>query len=495
MPRTPARPGSAGRDPAGTMKLMLAATLVLAAGCAHGYTGLRGAAGTSPAPNVPWSPSPEALAPMPKMPTRTIPPEILAGVTHLSLAQVADIALRNSTQTQQAWDNARAAAAAYGAEKGTWYPEADVTADYSGVKSLPSGDTPATPSRSYGPTLNVSWLLFNFGGRAASVAETRDALEAADWTHNASIQNVILQVEQAYFGYTSTRALVAAEQSSLKDAQANLDAAQARHDAGLGTIADVLQAKTALSQEQLTLETLEGQIETTRGALATAMGLSADTQFDVELSEGPPPTESMETIDRCLEQAEASRPDLAAARAQADRAAAEVRRTKAALWPTFSVGGSVGRAYMNSPDRPANTWSTLAEMQWPIFTGFSNLYDVKQARALADASEASFQGAQQAVALQVWTSYYLLKTAQQRLATSADLFASATQNRDVAAGRYQTGVGTILDLLSAQAALEVARATQVEARADWDVALAQLAHDTGTLGPVPVSGIQKEGGK
>ena len=53
----------------------------------------------------------------------------------------------------------------------------------------------------------------------------------------------------------------------------------------------------------------------------------------------------------------------------------------------------------------------------------------------------------------------------------------------VALARYQAGVGTILDLLAAQAALEGARAQMIQARSDWYVSLAQLAHDTGTLSP------------
>jgi outer membrane protein TolC len=61
------------------------------------------------------------------------------------------------------------------------------------------------------------------------------------------------------------------------------------------------------------------------------------------------------------------------------------------------------------------------------------------------------------------------------------LLASAQQSEEVALGRYRAGVGTVLDLLSAQSALANARAQQVQARWIWQSALAQLAHDTGVL--------------
>jgi outer membrane protein len=54
----------------------------------------------------------------------------------------------------------------------------------------------------------------------------------------------------------------------------------------------------------------------------------------------------------------------------------------------------------------------------------------------------------------------------------------------VALGRYKEGVGTIIDLLNAQAALATARSQEILARSGWFVALAQLAYDTGTTAPL-----------
>ena len=76
-----------------------------------------------------------------------------------------------------------------------------------------------------------------------------------------------------------------------------------------------------------------------------------------------------------------------------------------------------------------------------------------------------------------------LRTAATRVATANELLASATQSQDVAQGRYRAGVGSILDLLTAQAALADARAQQVQARWVWYASLATLARDVGLLGP------------
>src|SRR5205823_10570543 len=94
------------------------------------------------------------------------------------------------------------------------------------VKTAATAGRVSVQQQLYGPTLNASWLLFDFGTRSGSVAGAREALLAADWTHNAVIQDVVLQVETAYFQYHATKALLAAQQTTLKEAQTNLAAAR-----------------------------------------------------------------------------------------------------------------------------------------------------------------------------------------------------------------------------------------------------------------------------
>jgi len=62
-----------------------------------------------------------------------------------------------------------------------------------------------------------------------------------------------------------------------------------------------------------------------------------------------------------------------------------------------------------------------------------------------------------------------------------ELLTSAQQSSDVALGRYREGVGTIVDVLLARSALATARGEEIQARWEWHTALAQLAHDVGTL--------------
>jgi len=81
----------------------------------------------------------------------------------------------------------------------------------------------------------------------------------------------------------------------------------------------------------------------------------------------------------------------------------------------------------------------------------------------------------------VYTAYYDLQTAAQQVRTSDELLESATASVRAARARYTGGVGSIVDLLTAQAALADARAQQAQSRWTWAQALARLSHASGTL--------------
>jgi outer membrane protein TolC len=415
--------------------------------------------------------------------TEAIPPDIVREAQGYTLSQLLDLALRNSPITRGAWAAARSAAAAHGIDRGEYYPSVEIDAYANRAKSLVS-ERASSVQTSYGASVLLDYLLFDLGGRSARVEESRQALIAADWLHNASIQDVALAVEQTYFLYVQAKVLLEARQADVEEARTSLDAAEQRHAAGVATIADVLQARTALSQAQLELDTVEGQIQTVRGALATAVGVPANTPIDVPpLPDDLPVGRVSRDADAMIAEAEQRRPDLAAARSLVAKAESHVTRVRSDGRLSLGFSGQAGQVGFEGADSLQDAYSAGLFLRIPVFTGFSQRYKVLQAEADAERSRASLDALEQEVIYQVWRSYYALRTAEQRQKTAADLVAAATQSNEVALGRYRAGVGSIIDLLVAQARLSSARAQQITARAEWLVALAQLAHDTGTLWP------------
>ena len=468
------------------MKRMTYRASLFAAGalvaCAPNRPSIGGRPAAPPTPDSYWIPPAGEIAALPAV-TRAAPPAPMPNLARLSLADVVDLALRNNPATRISWAQALSAADEYGAVRGALFPS--VTADVSATRSLAlsSPTRPAGERTQYGPSLGLSYLVFDFGGRGGRIDVARKTAVAASLTHNVVVQNTILATESAVFNHLGTKALRDAQQVVVQEATTNLAAAQDRHEVGLATIADVLQAKTALSQAQLALETIEGALDISRGAVAVAMGLPATTPFDVPDVVASDSVEFIsQSVDLLIATAEQARPDFAAARAQVAAAAANVRAASAANRPALLLNTTTGYTGSNSVGFSGRTYSLNLGLQLPVFTGFTNEYRAREASDELLAASARADQMRQAIMLQVLTAYSGLQTSTRRVRTAADLLASAQQSEEVALGRYREGVGSIVDLLIAQSALADARAQSIQTRWQWRQALAQLAHDVGTLG-------------
>ncbi len=439
---------------------------------------------TSPSPSRPWVPPAKVQSAQVSDTLRAkpeLPADLLENRDSWTLENIIDLTLRNNPATRATWAAARASAAALASERGAYFPQLMGTANYTRQKSSFSQQLSVEQS-TYGPSLALHFILFDFGKRWADVEEARQNLYRANWTHNATIQNVVLEVERTYYEYLYTKAARDADSADVKEAGANLDAAEERHKAGLATVADVLQARSDYAQKKLALQTVEGQIQTIRGSLATAMGLPPNIDYDIGLLPVELPVAEVSlTVDELIRVAEQHRPDLSAARAGILSAKAHTRSVQADGRPSISLDGSVSRRFYNSHDDYSNLYSEGVFLNWPFFTGFSHENDVLEARMKADLAQQDYEALKSQVDLDVWTSYYDLKTAGERITTAAEFLASADESQNVALERYRAGVGSILELLSAQTALENARAQDLQARTDWFLAIAQLAYATGRL--------------
>jgi outer membrane protein TolC len=212
------------------------------------------------------------------------------------------------------------------------------------------------------------------------------------------------------------------------------------------------------------------------------MGLPANLPYEVDSLAGLQPVAPLaDSVDALIEQAVRDRPDLAAIQAEVRQSEARITEAHGARLPSIVVTGSNGYTGVGGTTALKNSYAVTVGLQIPLFNGFAREYAERAAESQAEATRAGAQTLRQQVIAEVFSSYYVLRTATRRVETTDDLLESAERSADVALGRYREGVGSVIDLLTAEAALADARAQQVQARWIWQTALAQLARDTGQL--------------
>jgi outer membrane protein TolC len=459
------------------------------AGCSRApQPRIAGAPAAPPTASDPWRVPRGVVPPEPRAAedgaSSALPPHLAPRRGALALADIVDLALRNNPLTQLSWSQARAGAAAYGAASAAFLPTLDLLANSQYSQTTVGQTLGGTGTRRLiTPAASLSYLLLDFGGRSGTIAAARAAAVALDLTHNATLQGVALQAEGAYFNFQAQRALLTAAQISLAEADTNLSSARQRNRAGVATIADVLQAETLRAQAQLDFETVDGNLQVARGALAVAMGLPAHARYELApVSDSIPVALAAANVDTLINLALENRPDLAAARVQIEQSQAEVRVARSALLPSVVLGSNLNRPYSSQPNATGYTFGLTLGVAIPLFN-LLRPYNVMAARAQVDAFTARANVLRTQVAQQVYTSYYLLRTATQRAHSTDVLLSSAIRSEAAARARYRAGVGTILDLITAQSTLASARAQQAQSRWVWAAALAQLSFDVGVLGP------------
>lgn len=437
---------------------------------------------------------PKTTPPLPLEKNTTLDAENLnPPAKKLTLANLVNVALQINPSTQSSWEQARAAAADWAVSRGDYYPT--ISGDASGYGM--GGDS---SSGYYGTVgLSLSYLLLDFGGRAATAESARQALMAANWNHNQSIQDILRNVPQAYYTYFGNRAQVRASESDLEEALTSLKSTEQRKNAGVSTIADVLQARARVDQVRLDLVSNRGAVKISRGELATAVGWPANANFDV--AEGPdtlPLSAMTENTQTLISLALRDRSDLASARAAVKKSQAELKKAESDLWPKLVATGNVGWSGISASnlfedggsisDSGVSYYGGLS-LQIPIFEGFSLRNNVRAAEARVKASRADLRQKEESVISDVWSAFYNMQTAAQQVDSSETLLISSKESFQVSLARYRAGVADIVELLNAQSTLTSARTQRVQAQTDLFISYAELMHAIGA--ELPADGVNK----
>jgi outer membrane protein TolC len=421
-----------------------------------------------------------------------------SGTDPLTLAELIDIALQNSPATQITWAQARVAAANYALTQSGDFPELSGSFYYERIRSgSPAGSTTlgsAIPTVSnqhgvninyleqWGPQFALTYTIFDFGQLRATSEAARQALYYADFTHNRAIQTLVQTITSDYYNYLYQRQLLEAYQANIETAQITLDAANLSLQTGVQSISDVLQAETQLLQNQIQWVSQQQQVKTALAQLLTDMGLPGNLSFEVEpLPTERPPKELLENADQVLAIALDKRPDLLAAEASLRSEEETLRAAQLDLLPTLTYSLNFGRTYFSGWVNDNYDFDSVISLNLPIFSGFSQVNTIKQARASVEQAKATLLQTELSVVQQVTTAHYNIRVSYDTLQYADDFLRAAQEEYTVTLSQYQAGTTDIINVVSAQSSLANARAQQASAIQQWFTSLSTLAYASGII--------------
>ena len=143
-----------------------------------------------------------------------------------------------------------------------------------------------------------------------------------------------------------------------------------------------------------------------------------------------------------------------------------------------------GRHVSNDPSRPNTfplqpTWSVQLSFNIPIFDGFRTTNRVEETLHNYYNVKAQEEDRRQLIALEVEQSYLRVVETQERILATDSAAKAAKENLDLAQGRYQVGVGSIIEVTDAETLYTDAQTTYIRTVYDYKIADAQLARAMG----------------
>lgn len=396
------------------------------------------------------------------------------------LADIVERAICNSPKAWQAWAKKQEQMGHLGLARTELLPTLAFTYEIDrGYSSTSVTDAHiydfSSPTSTSQFGFNLEWILFDFGKRSADRAGARQQLIVAMANEDEAIRNVFLDAVRTYYDLQSARSALEARQAAERTAREVVSVASQKYTKGIVPLSDTLQAQTTYVQSQLDRVKAEGDVTLARASLGNTMGVAADDSLEIAaLPPIDPDADRLESLTRMIELARSSHPQLVAARASVQAAVATEAGAASTGLPTISVVGTWSRSdhyptsqFLVKQGTLSNDRSIGLRVSVPLLTGPERAYQIDIARAQAVASEQDLRQAELSVMLEVEKSYQSLLTAAKTLRMSRDLAGNARRSYDFVAGRYQRGVGSIVDLLNAESALANAEQQRVQAVSNW----------------------------
>ena len=447
------------------------------------------------------------LPPNPAMAKVEPPPTLQAGHAY-TLDELIDIAESHDPRTRIAWDQARDAALATGVARSAFLPEltAAVIGGFQSAhdqRSLDGSHVSGTSTVSgWISAISLRWLLFDFGGRAATLDVAKQGSVISNIGFTAAHQNLIYRVSLAFYADAAARARQTTAQQALKDAQDVQAAADARYAHGEGTVVEAAQAHQATAQADYARIRADGAADDARQALINAMGVPPVTRLTVaDLTHRELTAQANGPIDEVVSAALSRRPDVLAAYAARKASLAKIQAAKAEFMPKvfLSTSGGYTTDNLQSPVLPGFGQegallnlsgnglggSVLLGVTVPLFDGGLRDANLKRARIDADRTDEQLTQVRNEAAREVVSAATSVKTSTAAYHAATALVAASQTSFDSALAAYKHGVGSITDVTVAETKLLDARNVATDAYSAALSAAAGLAFSAGALGTAP----------
>lgn len=328
----------------------------------------------------------------------------------------------------------------------------------------------------------VQQNIWDFGRTGNQREQARLGIEMADQSHEEHKQQVLLLVFDGYYSTSLANDALETARVALRSAEAIESQAKARVESGLAVEADLLRSRVYLSTaKQQEIQAL-GQLETARAQLNRLMGnpLGAAVGQTAPLTLtriSLPPEEAL------LAEQKKRRPDYQNLLAELRQAELAVSARSKERLPVIAGSTTWEADNPSVHEYGGSNWSAGISLRWNLFAGGSDAAQLDAARQRLEQKRRQVSAMDSAMALEIRRTFIQYRAAEEQVQAAQAAEAQSEEGLRILRNRYDAGLATMTDLLSAETARSSARTNLAQAIYRQRLSYAQVEYAAGILSP------------
>jgi len=389
----------------------------------------------------------------------------------INLRQCIEIALKKQPSIIAAMGTVNISQSRVGQAKSNYYPQINWSSSYNRIN--PTTGTLLKSGSSYDEYLsnvNLSQNIYDFEKTATQVKIQKLNLDSSRSDLDNVLSQIIFGVKQSYFAVLQAKRNRDVAIETVQQFQQHLDQAKGFFEVGTKPKFDVTKAEVDVSNAKLNLIRGENTLRIAKINLNNAIGMPEAPVFGIE--------DDFQfqlyqiSLEDALKRGYASRPDLQSIIAKREAAERTIELQKKGYYPTLS--GNANYAVSGEEFPLEKGWSVGATLNFPLFSGLSTKYQVEEAKANLSVLQANEEALKQSIHLDVAQAYLNLQQASDSISTTELTVKQATENHELANGRYSAGVGSPIEVTDALISLANAKTAYIAALYDYKIAQASI---------------------
>jgi outer membrane protein TolC len=337
------------------------------------------------------------------------------------------------------------------------------------------------PLSNHRAALLLRQSIFDGGDTRARADAAAATLALSGASHRRVEADTAVAVVQAYGDVLIAEANGRVARAAIQTASQDISRAEARHEQGRATAADVLSLKVHLAEMQARAILATGDVRIARAQLNSVLGVAIDTDWELV----PPPV-TTPRITPDLNVSVADRPDVVGAAVQVDAADAAARGVRSLLWPRIGVEGGYewnGSTWTNR----AAAWLVGVRAELSFSLGGTEAARARAAAHAVERARAQKTSVERAARVDLLASRERLNAALAREDVAIGAVSHARESERIIRERYEAGLAGVTDVLHAADAVLQAETLEATSHVDALVASVMLDRAGGHIPDIPSS--------